>query len=167
MARAVITGASGLVGSNLAVELLRQGHTVRATRRSGSKVQQLDGHAIEWVGASLEDVASLKEAFAGADVVFHCAAQVGVSRRAPAAMARANVDGTRHVIEAVRATGVGRLVHCSTVGAVGLSEDGRPCTESARWNFPEYGLDDGYTTTKYQAELLVGEEVKKGLDAVV
>jgi dihydroflavonol-4-reductase len=167
MATAVITGASGLLGGNLAVELLAQGHTVRATRRGTTKVAHLEGHAIEWVSADLSDPKALEAAFRGADVVFHCAAAVSIQRKVTPALKSANVDGTRHVIEAVRAAKVPRLVHCSTVGAVGLSEDGRPCTEEAKWNFDAYGMDDGYVTTKHQAEELVHQAVREGLDAVI
>ena len=167
MATAVITGASGLLGGNLAVELLAQGHSVRATRRGSTKVAHLDAHRIEWVSAELSEPKALEAAFRGADVVFHCAAQVSIQRTVTPSLTRANVDGTRHVLDAVRAAKVARLVHCSTVGAVGLSEDGRPCTEDARWNFDTHGMDDGYVTTKHQAEELVHAAVREGLDAVI
>jgi dihydroflavonol-4-reductase len=154
MALAVITGASGLLGANLAVELLRQGHQVRATRRGSSKVSQLEGHAIEWVSADLSDQAGLSRAFTGADVVFHCAAAVTIHPRVQPHVYEANVLGTGRVVEAVRQSGARRLVHCSSTVAVGLSEDGQPCDESAAWNFDRYGLADGYVTTQRQAEEL-------------
>jgi len=53
------------------------------------------------------------------------------------------------------------------VGAVGLTEDGKPCTEEARWNFAEHGLDDGYVTTKRASEDVVLEAARDGLDAVI
>ncbi|MEW6272634.1 MAG: SDR family oxidoreductase [Thermodesulfobacteriota bacterium] len=165
--RAAITGASGLVGGNLALELLARGHEVRATRRSEASTRHLQGHPIEWTSADLDDVRALTASFEGADVVFHCAALVSILRRATPALIAANVDGTRNVIAAVRAARVPRLVHCSTVGAVGLSTDGVPCTEDAPWNFADYGLDDGYVTTKHRAELLVQDAVRAGLDAVI
>lgn len=165
--RTVVTGASGLLGSNLAIELLRQGHGVRATRRAGSRVQHLAEFPIDWVDADLGDEHALARAFEGADAVFHCAALVSIQRKASPALVAANVDGTRHVLSAMRRAGAGRLVHCSTVGAVGLSEDGRPCDERARWNFAERGMDDGYVTTKRQAEDLVRAAVAAGQDAVI
>lgn len=165
--KAAITGASGLVGGNLALELLRQGHEVRAIRRSVASTKHLDGEPIEWVAGDLDDVPALTAAFRGADVVFHCAALVSILRDVTPALTRANVDGTRNVIAAVRAANVVRLVHCSTVGAVGLTETGKPCTEQARWNFAEHGLDDGYVTTKRRAEDVVEQAVRAGLDAVV
>jgi len=165
--RAVVTGASGLLGGNLAIELARRGYAVRATRRSPQSTAHLDGHGIEWASADLDDVRALTAAFEGADVVFHCAALVSILRRPTPELVAANVEGTRHVVQAVRDARVPRLVHCSTVGAVGLTENGAPCTEEARWNFAEHGLDDGYVTTKRQAEGVVREAVAEGLDAVI
>lgn len=165
--RVALTGASGLLGGNLAIALCARGDTVVATRRGTSRVKHLDGYPIEWVDADLGEPDKLTRAFAGADLVFHVAAMVSVRRRATPALVAANVDGTRHVLEAVRAAGVRRVVHTSTVGAVGLSEDGAPCTEAARWNFVEHGMDDGYVTTKHRAEAVVAEAVREGLDAVI
>ena len=164
---ATITGATGLLGANLAIELLEQGHQVRATKRSTSKTAHLAEFDIEWVEASLGDVASLTAAFEGADVVFHCAAMVSVRKKPTPPLIAANVDGTRNVIEAVLHSKVPRLVHCSTVGAVGLMTDGAPCTEESAWNFPDQNMQDGYVTTKHWAEQLVHSAVADGLDAVV
>src|SRR6185312_1181656 len=165
--KTAITGASGLLGANLAVTLIEKGHAVRATRRASTKSSHLDGLGIEWVEADLDDAAKLEAAFRGVDVVFHCAAQVGVTRRASPAMVRANVDGTRNVIGAVKKSGAKRLVHCSTVAAVGLSSDGAPSTEDATYNFDARGMADGYGTTKREAERIVRDEAERGLDAVV
>ncbi len=165
--RAAITGASGLLGANLAVALIAAGHSVRATKRASTKTGHLDSVAIEWVPGDLDDAGPLTEAFRGCDMVFHCAAQVGVRKRPTPMLVSANIDGTRRVIEAVRAARVPRLVHCSTVAAVGLSENGEPCDETAPWNFDKYGLDDGYCTTKHLAEGVVREAVRAGLDAVI
>ena len=156
--KTVVTGASGLVGGNLALELLSRGHSVRATRRAGSKIEHLADRGIEWVTADLSDQAALSAAFEGADAVFHCAAVVSVKKKMTKEIHDANVEGVRRVVLAAKERRVGRLVHCSTVNAVGLSEDGRPCTEEARWNFPEHGMADAYTTTKRQAEELLARE---------
>src|ERR1700722_19443494 len=116
-----VTGASGLVGGNLCSLLLSAGHTVRATRRPSTNAAHLASLPVEWVDAPLDDVAALTAAFRDADVVYHCAAQVGVEGRVTPALTRANVDGTRNVVDAVRASGARRLVHVSSTAAVGLS----------------------------------------------
>jgi len=164
---AAITGATGLVGANLAVQLRAAGHTVRCTRRAGSKTTLLDGVGVEWAEADLSRPEALARAFDGADVVFHCAAAVSIRKKPTPEMVATNVDGTRHVCAAVRQAGVKRLVHCSSVVAVGLTENGQPSTEEAVWNFDRHGLADGYAITKRDAERVVADEVRAGLDAVI
>ncbi len=165
--RVGVTGASGLLGGNLAVLACERGDAVVATRRGSSRVKHLEAFPIRWADADLSDPDALARAFDGCDVVFHVAAQVSVRRRPTPAMIAANVDGTRNVVAAMRRSGAGRLVHTSTVGAVGLSEDGQPCTEAARWNFPEHGMEDGYVRTKHESEEIVRAAVADGLDAVI
>lgn len=165
--RVIVTGASGLLGGNLAIELVARGHHVRATKRGSSKVEHLAEQAIEWVDADLGDVDALARAFEGADWVFHCAAQVSIRRDLSRELLASNVGGTRNVLAAMRRSGARRLIHCSSVGAVGLSTDGEPCTEASPWTFPELGMADGYVTTKRWSEDLVDVAVIMGLDAVI
>ena len=164
--RAVITGASGLLGGNLAAVLVEQGHSVAATRRAGSRVGHLDGLPITWLEADLSDTGALARAFAGADAVFHCAALVSNRPRPTPELVAANVDGTANVLQAVRSSGA-RLLYCSSAVTIGVSEDGQPCTEASRWNLPEHGLADGYSVTKKQAEERVQAAAQDGLDAVI
>src|ERR1700759_4541577 len=103
MSRVVITGASGLLGGNLAAELAAAGHQVAAIRRAGTRTAHLDDLAIEWHDADLGSTAAMPRAFHGAACVFHCAAQVSVKRRVTPEMSATNVVGTAHVIEAVAA----------------------------------------------------------------
>lgn len=164
MANVVITGASGLLGGNLAAVLKAQGHDVKATRRAGTKVAHLDDLALRWLDADLGSRDALARAFAGADVVFHCAAAVSVKRDVTPEMTAANVTGTQNVIDAAIAAGVARVVHTSSVVAVGLSTTGVPCDETARWNFDEEGLVDAYAITKRRAEDIV---TRAAIDAVI
>ena len=166
MSNVAITGASGLLGSNLAVELLRAGHRVVATRRAGSKVAHLDDLSIEWREADLGSSEALARAFAGAEVVFHCAAAVSTQREVTAEMKDANVTGTQRVIDACVAAKVGRLVHTSSVVAIGLSTNGQPCDETALWNFDREGMEDAYSITKRESENLV-TAARDRLDTVI
>jgi dihydroflavonol-4-reductase len=155
MSRVVVTGASGLLGGNLAAELVAAGHQVAAIRRAGTRVAHLEDLAIEWHEAELGSTAAMTEAFRGAACVFHCAAQVNIKRAVTPDMTAANVTGTANVIDAVIAAGVPRMVHTSSVVAIGLSRDGQPCDETATWNFDTEGMLDGYVITKHQAEELI------------
>jgi dihydroflavonol-4-reductase len=167
-----ITGASGLLGANVAAAAIGDGHEVICTRRSGSRadaVQDLEARgALRWVEAPLSDPEALARAFDGCELVLHCAASTSVLPRPTPELVASNVDGTRHVLQAVRQAGVRRLVHTSSTVTVGIASDpARPCTEEHEWNLARYGLDDGYATTKHQSEELVLQAAREGLDAVV
>lgn len=170
--KVAITGVSGLLGANVAAAAIAAGHEVVGTRRAGSRADAVDdlvgSGAFRWAEAPLDDGDALARAFDGCGWVVHCAAATSVLPKPTPALIAANVEGTRAVVDAVRRAGVARLVHTSSTVTVGLSDDGAPCDEHARWNLPEHGLDDGYATTKRDAELLVGDAVARGeVDAVI
>jgi dihydroflavonol-4-reductase len=108
----------------------------------------------------------MTKAFAGTDAVFHCAAAVSVKREVTDEMTATNVTGTRNVIHAVVAAKVPRLVHTSSVVAIGLSTDGIPCDETATWNFEAEGLVDAYSITKRRAEDVI-QAARDRVDAVI
>ena len=166
MTRVAITGASGLLGGNLAAELVAAGHEVVATRRAGTRVGHLADLPIAWRDADLGSADALAAAFAGCAAVFHCAALVTIKRHVTPEMTAANVTGTDRVIDACVAAGVARLVHTSSVVAIGLSTDGRPCDETATWNFESEGFTDAYAITKHRAEESV-LAARSRLDAVI
>lgn len=165
--KAVITGATGLVGSNLAVALLERGHEVVCTRRANSKIEHLGAFPIEWVNADLGEPEALAKAFQGADVVFHCAALVQMLKTVTSDMQKTNIDGTRNVIDAFRQAQAGRLIHCSSVAGIGLAEGGVPADENTVWNFDKYGMADGYNTSKHISQELVLTAAQADVDAVV
>lgn len=163
-----LTGASGLLGGNLVRVLRDAGHTPVCTRRGSSRVGHLDALEPVWVDADLGDADALARAFDGCERVVHCAASTSVLPRATPALWSANVDGTGWVLKACEWAGVTRLVHVSSTVAVGVSDDGTPCTEGSAWNLREHGLADGYAVTKRAAEGLVDLAVEAGsVDAVI
>src|ERR1044071_1967708 len=132
MSRVAVTGASVLLGGNLAAELIAAGHQVVAIRRAGTRTRHLDDVAIEWHDAELGSTAAMTRAFQGAACVFHCAAQVSLRRTVSPEMSATNVVGTANVIDAVRAAGVPRLVHTSPGAAGGAAPRGRARGRTAR-----------------------------------
>jgi dihydroflavonol-4-reductase len=164
---AAVTGASGLVGANLAEALLEAGHRVVATRRGSSRVEHLSHLNVEWRDGELSNIDALARAFEGADVVFHCAATVQITPRVTPLLREGNVVGTDNVLAAVRRAKVARLVHCSSVVASAVTDGSRDATEDEPWNFPEHGLDDGYSTTKHESQERVLAAAREDVDAVV
>lgn len=148
-ARVLVTGATGFVGSSLAPALIGRGDVyVRALVRSTSDVRRLEGLGVERVEADLQDSGGLRRAVEGSDVVFHLAALTRA--RSEAAFREANVEGTRRLVDAIRADGRARcLVYLSSMAAVGPARNGRPVA-------PE---DEPRPITAYGRSKLDGERV--------
>jgi dihydroflavonol-4-reductase len=165
--KALVTGATGFLGAWLVRRLLDEGVDVRIIKRPKSDLEELTGLSIETRPGDVTDLASLKEAMQGVDTVFHLAGLIAYSRGQRAAMERVNVQGTANVIEACRATGVRRLLHLSSVVAIGASFDGKvPLNEESKYGIHHLNL--GYFETKHKAEKLVKDAVDADLiDAVM
>lgn len=160
----VVTGATGLVGNNVVRLAVSRGESVRAlVRPSAGAARCLAGLPVEVVPASLDDDAGLDTALRGARVVVHAAAMVHCGWRHLDEMTAANVAGTRAVAAAARRAGA-RLVHVSSVDAIGLRPDGRPADEDTP---PGVMPECPYVVTKRGAERAVAEEIGRGLDAVI
>ena len=147
--RVAITGASGFIGSHLARRLVAAGACVRATVRPKSH-KHLVPAGVKTVVADLKDTAALSKAFNAAEFVFHTAAAVGFQEDWDY-FYQTNVIGTSNVIAAARAAGVRRLVHTSSIVAVGASRAPTLLDESAAWNLGT--LRAPYATSKREAEL--------------
>lgn len=166
MNRALVTGANGFIGAHVVRAVLDAGVEVRAMVREGSDQRSLEGLTIEVVHGDLNDSASLAKAVAGVDTLFNVAARYDLSRRARRDAYRANVDGTRELMLAALRAQVDRVVHTSSVAAVGPPRDpGRPADES-QWAEVERAPGP-YEETKILSERLVHDMVEsEGLPAV-
>lgn len=162
--KTLITGGTGFVGSHVARALAAAGHTVRVLHRSTSRLDALDGLPFESALGDILDADSLRAACAGCDWVFHVAAVADYWRADTAQLFKANVDGTRLVLEAARAAGVRRVVFTSSAAAVGPRDDGQPADENEPFNLPPERFPYGYS--KALAEQVVREAVTAGLEVV-
>ena len=129
MAKAIITGGAGFIGSNMADRLLADGWKVKAldSMKSGHKEffeHNLSNPDYEFVEADIMDLAALKKEFAGADVVFHFAANADIKAclKQPEVDYKVNAGGTFNVLEAMRANGVKKIVFSSTGSVYGEPE---------------------------------------------
>lgn len=164
--KVLVTGATGFLGGWLVKRLLAEGHDVRIIKRAFSSLDELAGLKLDIFAGDVTDTASLVSACHGVDTVFHLAGLIGYSRAQREAMHKVNVVGTRNVIEACRARDVRKLVHLSSVVAIGASFDGTPLNEESPYNVAHLRL--GYFDTKHEAEALVRTAVLEGhLDAVM
>jgi nucleoside-diphosphate-sugar epimerase len=114
----VITGATGLLGSHVAEQLVARGDRVRALVRPSGDRTFLKGLGVEFAEGDLADPVSLRRAVDGADVVYHCAARVG--EWGPWRLFQEHIiDATRNLLGACRAARVGRVLHVSSITVYG------------------------------------------------
>jgi len=164
--KVLVTGADGLLGSNLVRALLANGYTVTALIYPGSNASSLDGLDVERLdGDLLDDAFSLAEAFKGHEGVFHCAAVTDLWAP-PDLTWKVNLEGTRRVLDACVEAAVRRLVF---VGSASSFEPGRlERGGDETGGFPTAYRDVPYMESKHRAAELVREYVgERGLDAVI
>ena len=163
---ALVTGASGFVGAAVARALLAGGANVRVLVRPSSDRRNVEGLPVEVREGSLEDRASLEAALAGCSLLFHVAADYRLWVPDPAPMFRANVDGTRLIMEAALAAGVARIVYTSSVAVLGLHADGTPSDETTPSRYED--MIGAYKQSKFRAEEVVRRFVAEhALPAVI
>jgi dihydroflavonol-4-reductase len=162
---ALVTGGTGFIGANVARELVEAGDTVRVLARPGSDRRALADVPVEFVEGDLLDPASLRRAVRGVQTVYHVAADYRLWTADPATLYRTNVDGTRAVLEAAGDAGVSRIVHTSSVGALGIPKDGRPGTEDTPVTLAD--MVGAYKRSKFLGEQVALELARRGLPVVI
>jgi dihydroflavonol-4-reductase len=167
---ALVTGSTGFVGSHLCRALIERGYRVRAFHRATSKLNALNELEVEHVLGDLTQPETIPLAMQGVEVVFHTAAWMGGAHYQVGKQNSVTVEGTRYLLEAARQSGVRRVVHTSSVAALGVPLEaprGAPLlmNEQHTWNFRPEFYPYGYA--KYLAELEVQRAVAQGQDAVI
>jgi dihydroflavonol-4-reductase len=162
---AFVTGATGFVGSHVAGVLAEQGADLRLLVRSSSDPRNIEGLRADRVTGDLRDPVSIERAMAGCDVVFHVAADYRLWVRDPEQMYRANVEGTRAVLEAARNNHVRRVVYTSSVATMGFTSNGHPADEDSPVSLG--GMIGHYKRSKFMAEEVALEAGRGGMDVVV
>src|SRR3984893_16603323 len=161
---ALVTGANGFVGCYVVRALLARGTAVRAMVRKGADLRALEGLSCEYAWCDLRDAAAVEEATRGCDEVYHVAADYRLWVLDSAPMYASNVEGTRNVLEAAHRARVRRVVHTSTVGAIGI-----PHGEAGREDTP-VSLDDmvgHYKRSKFLAEQEALKAAREGVPVVI
>ena len=167
--KVLVTGGTGFVGLNLVLELLEAGATVRVLARPTSNLAPLreavGPRAIDVVRGDLLDPPSLRAALAGVEVLYHVAADYRLWAPDPAVLYRANVEGTRSLLAAAEAAGVGRIVYTSSVGTLGIPLDGTPGTEATPVGLADMVGD--YKRSKFLAEREAEAAAARGVPVVI
>ena len=163
--KAFVTGGTGFLGSHVARVLAEQGAELRLLVRSSSNPKNIQGLKAERVVGDLRDPASLEKAMASCDVVFHVAADYRLWVRDPEQMYRANVEGTRAILQATRNNRVRRVVYTSSVATMGFTSNGQPADENSPVSLDN--MIGHYKRSKFMAEQVATQAARSGMDVVV
>jgi nucleoside-diphosphate-sugar epimerase len=160
----LVTGGSGHLGANLVRRLLDSGDAVRVLVRDDSDDAALEGLDVERVRGDLRDPTSVRPAVRGCSRVYHCAAKVSNADGQEREIYESNVLGTRNLLQAALASGVGRVVVTGSFSAVG-HDPSRPVDESVPVDPFKVVLP--YQRSKVAAEHECLKAVVEGLDVVM
>jgi nucleoside-diphosphate-sugar epimerase len=162
-----VTGANGLLGSFIIRTLIDQKESFVALKRADSDLSLLAdvNHMIAWKDADILDPVSLDDALQGVTTVIHTAAMVSFNPRLARTIYKINVEGTANVVNACLTSQVKKLVHISSVAALGRLKGQTSIDENHKWT--DNRLNSTYAESKYLAELEVFRGHEEGLQAVI
>jgi nucleoside-diphosphate-sugar epimerase len=162
-----VTGANGLLGSFIIRNLITNNQPFIAIKRSDSDTTLVADIAdkITWRDADVNDPVSLYEALEGVTHVIHAAAIVSFNPRQSKNILKTNVQGTQHVVDASLSRAVKRIVHISSVAALGRQKNQSVINEENKWI--ESPLNSKYAYSKYQAELEIFRAQEEGISTVI
>jgi dihydroflavonol-4-reductase len=167
---AFVTGATGFLGSHVARVLAEQGAELRLLVRPNSNLRNLEGLNADRVIGDLRDPVSIEKALSGCDALFHVAADYRLWVRDPDEMYRANVEGTRSLLEAARKQGVRRIVYTSSVATMGFTSGSKTKSGPMADESSPVSLADmigHYKRSKFMAEQVAVKAARSGADVVV
>ena len=174
----LVTGATGILGRVLVLELLKQGKSVRATKREMSNLQevkkswnfytsQADEYfkKIEWVEVDFEDLDSLRIALEGIEEVYHCSAKVSFYPKDEAEMFKTNIEGTKNLLYIAEEKSVKKFLFVSSIAVFDkINEKGKIDEESG---FDGKKQNSAYALSKYLSEMEVWRAYAEGMNTII
>ncbi len=173
----LVTGGTGLVGSHLVYQLITAGETPVVLKRSSSDINKIKKiisyysddaenlfNKIIWVEGDILDYTSVLKAMEGINYVYHTAASVSFQSSDKKSLIETNIKGTAHIVNAALEKNIKKLLHISSIGALGRAESNGVVTEENHWNSKKSSI---YSTSKYHSEMEVWRGIAEGLSAVI
>lgn len=164
----LVTGGTGFIGAYIIKELIEKGYAVRAIRRSNKLPFFISNdilNKVEWVTSDVLDVISLNEAMHGVETIIHAAALVSFDKKERKQMYNTNVDGTANIVNLSLENEIKKLVHVSSISALGRTFAGEKVNEEKKW--VDSKLNSHYGISKNKAEMEVWRGMGEGLNAVI
>lgn len=160
----LVTGGAGLLGQELITQLLEQGKKVRAIYNK-TPLPNFASKNLEQLQCNILDVVGLEEAMQGVEQVYHCAAIVTFNPKRKYEMFKINIEGTANIVNMALDAGVKKLVHVSSVAALGRIRENTMINETMNWT--EETSNSNYGQSKYLSEMEVWRGIGEGLNAVM
>ncbi len=164
MATTLVTGGTGFIGSHVARAAAARGDELRLLLRRGARTEHLADLDYKQVTGDITDRRAVRRAVKGIDRVFHVAGTTSLRVHDHDRVFAVNLGGTRNVLEAAAEAGVERVVHTSSVAAVGPAEPNKTADETQPFTAGELGI--AYVNSKHEAEVEALRFAARGLDVV-
>lgn len=164
MPKTLVTGGAGFVGSHVVRALAERGDELRLTIRESTDQAGLEGLDYETVKCDITDRRAVRRALKGVDRVFHIAGLVSLRPRDAEMLYRVNVEATRTVLEECARAEVDRVVHTSSIAAVGPAPEGGTADEKQVYSGADLGI--AYVTSKHEGEVEALRVAARGLAVV-
>jgi dihydroflavonol-4-reductase len=159
----LVTGGTGLLGTHLILALHQQGVQVKALYRNN--IPAIIQDKATWIQGDILDVVFLEEVMADVSQVYHVAGFVSFNSKHREQLYKVNVEGTANVVNACINADVKKLIHVSSVGALGRLRTDGTINETMHWD--EKSSNSEYGRTKYLGEMEVWRGIGEGLDAAI
>ncbi len=167
--RVLVTGATGFTGSHLLRYLVKYTpNTIFAMKRRNSPMDLVQEVAdkVTWLEGDITDLIFLDEVFElGIQQIYHCAAVVSFDPRDRKKMFEVNADGTANIVNAALHYKIEKLIHISSIAAIGRVKNEPNVSEKNKWQ--RSPLNSQYAISKYQAEQEVWRGIAEGLNAAI
>ena len=164
----LVTGGTGFIGAYIIQELITKGYSVKALHRRNNfpfYISKETLSKVEWIQGDILDVVTLENAMENVDAIIHSAAIVSFDKKLREQMYRINVEGTANVVNLALEKNIKRLIHISSVAAIGRTAKGQTVDEEKKW--VTSSLNTHYAISKQKSEMEVWRAMAEGLSAVI
>ena len=174
----LVTGATGILGRVIVLELLKRGKIVRAAKRRSSNLEEVRHsfqfytenpddffNKIEWMNVDFDDLFSIESALQGIEEVYHCAATVSFHPADQRTMYHTNIEGTKNLLFACEGSGVKKFCFVSSIAVLDGVNEKDETDENSDYN---QKLDhSAYAVSKHFSEMEVWRAAAEGLNTVI
>lgn len=173
-----VTGATGILGRTIVLELLKKGETVRAAKRPNSNIEDVKNtynyytenaedffSKIEWVNVDFDDISNIEAALEGVTEIYHCAAKVSFAPKDKKQMYYTNIKGTENLLFACESAKIQKFLHVSSIAVLDNFNENGELDEDSDFNSKIDHSD--YAISKHFSEMEVWRASAEGLNTII